>query len=894
MPAPSKRDVTPRIRGKRRFRDRCPGLGSPHGGHRRQQQRAAHRSTGVSRHYEIGGGTVKALDEVDLRGPRRRVRRHPRRPPGSGKTTLLNVIGALDTPTAGTHDDRRPRDHRGVAPASCSRCAATRSASSSRASTSSPALTALENVRFGADVAGRDDARRAAADVLAQVGLGEARQSLPARALRRRAAARRDRPGPGRREPDRPRRRADRRARLHDRRADPRAPPRRHPHTSGTAVLVVTHNREIARVADRIVELSSGRILSDEPNEPAGDEATCAGEPVTRGPRFWLRWSWRDLRGRWPLVLAIGLLLAGGIGLAAGLSSMRDWRIASNDASYANPERPRPPRRSRGRLLRTRRRPRARGAADPGRRSDRGSRRAAHRPDPDRRLSRSRQAGHHARSDHRRRDGARPRRRRGRRDRPGGRLDRGPRRHRPRSGRRARDRRPRPAVRRRERDLSARPDHRRRGRDRRRRRPRQLAGDLRRDRPGRQLQQRGRIRDPVRPARRRPAAQRAPRRGQRPRADAAAGRRRGPDRRRARAPDRSRPPRPRGLRHHHGRPRRATDPLRRRRQRPTALRRFRLPDPRRRRVRRLQPDQSDDRSTAARDRDRHGAGRRARAAGDPPAPARPADRDRRTRPRCPRRPRGQCLAAGPAHRPATAPVRRHRRPDRPVRGSRRDRFRDPAARGGMAGLPRPSRSPDRGDPRRLPVLPRRWAGAAPSPGAAPRRKPRADAAPERGAGATADAAHRARQRGGHLRRRLDVGDARLLRGDRRSERRRGDADGAGPARDHARRLRPRRHAGATPPRLLADRRRDRLAADDPRFAPCPRRRGDRRRRRHDPSRSAALGSPRGERDAAAGTRRGVDRGERRRGPRRRARQPPHAGSPEADRTRPFHARPRPR
>ena len=100
--------------------------------------------------------------------------------------------------------------------------------------------------------------------------------------------------------------------------------------------------------------------------------------------------------------------------------------------------------------------------------------------------------------------------------------------------------------------------------------------------------------------------------------------------------------------------------------------------------------------------------------------------------------------------------------------------------------------------------------------------------------------------------------------------------------------------GAAPARLLADRRRDRLAADDPGFASRPRRRGDRRRRRHDPSRSAALGSPRGERDAAAGTRRGVDRGERRRGPRRRARQPPHAGSPEADRTRPFHARPRPR
>jgi len=37
------------------------------------------------------------------------------------------------------------------------------------------------------------------------------------------------------------------------------------------------------------------------------------------GARFWLTWSWRDLRRRWPLVLAIGLLLAGGTGLAAGL-----------------------------------------------------------------------------------------------------------------------------------------------------------------------------------------------------------------------------------------------------------------------------------------------------------------------------------------------------------------------------------------------------------------------------------------------------------------------------------------------------------------------------------------------------------------------------------------------
>jgi putative ABC transport system ATP-binding protein len=36
---------------------------------------------------------------------------------------------------------------------------------------------------------------------------------------------------------------------------------------AGKTVLVVTHNREISRVADRVVELSSGRVVSDGPPE---------------------------------------------------------------------------------------------------------------------------------------------------------------------------------------------------------------------------------------------------------------------------------------------------------------------------------------------------------------------------------------------------------------------------------------------------------------------------------------------------------------------------------------------------------------------------------------------------------------------------------------------------
>jgi putative ABC transport system permease protein len=50
--------------------------------------------------------------------------------------------------------------------------------------------------------------------------------------------------------------------------------------------------------------------------------------------RLWLRWSLRDLRSRWALVLAIGLVIAIGTGVNAGLGSMEDWRIESNDASF--------------------------------------------------------------------------------------------------------------------------------------------------------------------------------------------------------------------------------------------------------------------------------------------------------------------------------------------------------------------------------------------------------------------------------------------------------------------------------------------------------------------------------------------------------------------------------
>jgi putative ABC transport system permease protein len=50
---------------------------------------------------------------------------------------------------------------------------------------------------------------------------------------------------------------------------------------------------------------------------------------------FWLRWSWRDLKGRWVHVIAIALVIALGTGSYAGLSSVTRWRRLSTDEGYA-------------------------------------------------------------------------------------------------------------------------------------------------------------------------------------------------------------------------------------------------------------------------------------------------------------------------------------------------------------------------------------------------------------------------------------------------------------------------------------------------------------------------------------------------------------------------------
>ena len=203
---------------------------------------------GVSRRYELGGTTVTALDRVDLAvsdgefvvvlGPS-----------GSGKTTLINLIGALDTATEGTIS---------IAGVDISDAKRKQLLDFRRRSVSFifqsfnifPGLTARENVQFGIDAAGRDDAPDAD-DVLEQVAIARALATGNPILLA-----------------DEPTGELDfttgvQILELLREQAGP-----------GTAVLAVTHNREISRIADRVIELSSGRIASDGP--PPGGRAELA------------------------------------------------------------------------------------------------------------------------------------------------------------------------------------------------------------------------------------------------------------------------------------------------------------------------------------------------------------------------------------------------------------------------------------------------------------------------------------------------------------------------------------------------------------------------------------------------------------------------------------------
>ncbi len=224
----------------------------------------------VTKRYRVGEIDITAIDGVSLHvddsafvvilGPS-----------GCGKTTLLNMIGALDTPTSGSVNV----DGTDLTNASAGERAAIRRQSVSfifQTFNLFPALTAYENVRFGADAARRPGAKERAVAALERVGLGDRLSHFPHQLSggeqQRVAIARALATGNRILLADEPTGELDFRTGVSILEV------LEHQARAGMTVLVVTHNREIARVADRIIELSSGRIVSDRP--PEGGRANIA------------------------------------------------------------------------------------------------------------------------------------------------------------------------------------------------------------------------------------------------------------------------------------------------------------------------------------------------------------------------------------------------------------------------------------------------------------------------------------------------------------------------------------------------------------------------------------------------------------------------------------------
>ena len=230
---------------------------------------------GVSKEYELGG-TVTALDDVDLSlSPESYTA--VMGPSGSGKSTLLNLVGALDTPTAGrvvvAGDEVSALSERERA-----RVRGTEIGFVFQTFNLMPRLTALENVAMPMVALGRPRPERTARarDLLDRVGLGDRLSHRPnelSGGQRQRVSiARALANDPSLLLADEPTGNLDTEtgAQIMALFADL--------HAAGNTVLLVTHERHIAEHADRIVHLLDGHLERieqiDSPRRPVP-----AGEP---------------------------------------------------------------------------------------------------------------------------------------------------------------------------------------------------------------------------------------------------------------------------------------------------------------------------------------------------------------------------------------------------------------------------------------------------------------------------------------------------------------------------------------------------------------------------------------------------------------------------------------
>ena len=186
---------------------------------------------------------------------------------GSGKSTLLNILGGLDTPTAGSvvYRDRTGRTEHDLTRASDRGLTLYRREHVGfvfQFYNLVPSLTARENVELVTDVA---EAPMSAEAVLAMVGLEERMDHFPAQLSggeqQRVAIARAVAKRPDLLLCDEPTGALDYKTGLLVLEVIERVN-----RELGTATVVITHNAPIARMADRVVTLADGLVHGEQRN----------------------------------------------------------------------------------------------------------------------------------------------------------------------------------------------------------------------------------------------------------------------------------------------------------------------------------------------------------------------------------------------------------------------------------------------------------------------------------------------------------------------------------------------------------------------------------------------------------------------------------------------------
>lgn len=218
------------------------------------------RMENVSKVYQRGREKVFALSDISLEiyagdligivGPS-----------GSGKSTLMNIMGLLDSPTSG---------HIYVSGKEATTLTGQDQNSLRRQAIGFifqqflliPSLTALQNVMLPMYFAGRKDGRDKAKELMSRMGLAERMDHLPSQLsggeMQRTAIARALANNPAVLLADEPT------GNLDSKTAASIYTLFREINGAGTAIVMVTHNHELAAACPRVIMIKDGRMEKDE------------------------------------------------------------------------------------------------------------------------------------------------------------------------------------------------------------------------------------------------------------------------------------------------------------------------------------------------------------------------------------------------------------------------------------------------------------------------------------------------------------------------------------------------------------------------------------------------------------------------------------------------------